>query len=377
MNKTDAVQWADEHEREYADRFIETSDILKEHDVYGVMGGYFAMATAALRSEYEIPQNRPFVHIDIGCGTGYTLQEMDAALREMDREKGREQSDHLLIGIDINRYMCRKAVTSLMEKGSSVVHHIASHRGFADGEKGQVFKHAFPIHHDALEKMDMTPDGRTMILQDDIFEDTSVLGAVLEQLRRRYQISHVDSISFAQPGLGGDTAMSDKNIDEISILRESKIERNKATGTYLGNMIDRVSLKAKDLLGYGGSLLVAHRMINGEEFVKAHTFMTGEPFPEDEVHQNMAQINMAMLTLGKNGVHFRPKLGAVLYPNYQEVQSLTPIQYGGLPVGGGKMGKDLKSYDLFGLAALRQDLHPMGNRLSSHSVRLPGTDPQE
>lgn len=377
MNNLDAFALADSNERHYADLFTRTSDILAEHEVYEQMGAYFAMSTVGLRKEYGVPADRPLVHIDIGSGAGYALQEMDKVLRDANEEAGIENANHLLIGIDINTYMCRKAVESLLQNGSTVVHHIAYDRSFIETEAGPVLQRTFPVHHNTLESMNMTPDGRIMILQDDILKDDSVLSAVLSQLRRRYGISHVDSVSFAQPGLAVENIFVGKSLSEIAELDGNKERQASFLPGYLASLTDTVTQKAKQLLGYGDSLVTVHRLINGEGLAAAYTSLSGLDFPQNEFEQSTAQLQVATLALGKDAFDFRPKLGAVLYPNYQDVQKLTPIEYTGIKHIQERV-PNLASYDLFALTSLRADLHPMRDvKISRQDIRVPGTDSKE
>lgn len=219
--------------------------------------------------------------------------------------------------------------------------------------------------------MNLTPDERIVILQDDIRSGT-VLTALLQELNERHGISHVDSVSFSQPGLSGDAVNNGKTVQEILLFADNKDVREPIGAEYLHRLIDAVSQKAKTLLGKGGAFTAVNRLSNNEKLHKVYKKMLGKDFPpdDDERGQMFARMLVASVLLGKSSIDFRPSMGSILYPNYQDVEGKTPIEYSTFSPRGGNLGKDFGTYDLFALTSMRSDLHPMGESTRLHSLSV-------
>lgn len=381
MQPRDILDWADGIEQTYADEYIATSQILKEHNIYNQMGSYFALSTDSLKQEYAISPDRPLVHIDVGCGTGYALHEMDLALREANNGR----ANHLLIGIDFNTHMCRHAVKTLLDEGHTVEQHIHQKKKIARKDNRLKLEHEFPIHHAEIADMNLAPDGRIVILQDDIQRQNTVLNEILLELKRRYDIAHVDSMSFAQPGFAGDAASSGKSAAAIELFLASQKERESASGDFVRKITDATLARAQALLGFGGSFISVNRLINGDKLKELYAHITGSqrfPAEEDEQGQLRVRMTMGMATLGKSAHHFRLKMGAILQPDYHVIENQTPIEYSTYSPIQGAIGRPIKGlpdrgHDLFALTVMRQDVHPIGHIATSmrtFSTERPTTD---
>jgi len=352
------MEWAEGNEKSYADDYIATTKILRESEVYKAMGSYFSVSTMGHRGRHGVQSDRPIVHIDVGCGVGDALGEMSKFLTEMPEGK-----NHILIGVDVNQYMCRAAVERLMSDGHVVEEYVHQERRIRSKKRKLIMDRSFPIFQQEIESMDLTPNGRIVILQDDIRKSSSVLSTILGELAKRHNVRHVDSISFAQPGLSGEAASAGKPIEDIVQFRSSGKERGKATAAFIHDVSDAVTTRAKQLLGKGGTYATVNRLDNNDRLKEMFTKITGQEFPadDDDQGQTFARMVVASLATRKAGEYFRPSMGAVLYPNYQELERQTPIKYASFSPTSTSVNFQYKdrSYDLFALSSLRQDLHPL------------------
>lgn len=118
-----AFSWSENNERSYADQYIKTTQILREHGIYEELGAYLALSTTMLKARHGQPAERPIVHIDLGCGVGDALAEMSNSLK-----LNGKTVPHILIGVDVNQHMCRAGVKNILGRGLLVEEHIQHER---------------------------------------------------------------------------------------------------------------------------------------------------------------------------------------------------------------------------------------------------------
>ncbi len=334
----------------YAQSFIKTAITYNEHEIYDRMSGFIEMAQKIQQERHDLPLKRPIIHIDIGCGTGHLLGKMADQYKERNR-------NFCLIGIEINEILARYSVEQLLSQGQTVSSHIHSREGveFSDGR--HILRRTFPFNEHSLQMVDVTSDQQIVIVQDDARNRLEILSRILSNLHRM-NITHVDSISFGLPGLGADVAMQDSKDLHLS----NEILTRKECGKVVQALTARTAQMANEVLGVGGLLLCFMRLDNGKKLREMYRQITRKEFPVDAEEQLFAKMHLAQSVLGPDAKKFYSRVGAVLYPAFNEVEMKGNMQYSTYSMHEEKTGKPNLSgdMDLYALGLVRADLHGPG-----------------
>lgn len=357
LSKNDVLERASRSRNSYAARVEESAAHLAGHGIYEAMTEYTLLAHAAMQQRYDLPVDRPFVHIDIGSGSGRMLCELAQQCREASRRC-------LLIGVEVNDVLARSSVRRLRSEDLPVAEHVYGEESVEQkSRKRPILRRRYPVHEEAVEAMDLTADQQIVIVQDDARKELRALFAVLEKARAQ-GVGHVDQISWAFPGTSGDLAMQDSpdlhlSHDELLQQESKKLVADVVAGT---------TRLAYSTLQKGGLLTLFQRLAKGALLESIYQEITGALFPADQRESLQARMFLAQaVVLGAQAQKFNPKMGAVIIPDLHIAEADTTLDYAGMVQNEGVVGSAAAraaERDLFALSLVRSDLHIMGTTAS-------------
>lgn len=346
MLPKDILHRAHGNQKSYAEALTQTAELLHGHEMYQRMAMFTALMQLGNNSRYGIPEDRPIVHIDIGSGTGHFLAELSHIYQE-------RQKPHCIIGVEINEILARDSAQRLLSAECKVETHIhGEERVQKKGRRNWILRRNFPIHNKTIETMNVTPDNRILIIQDDARKHLGILMAVLQKLRSQ-GITHVDTISMGLPGVGGDIAMQDA--PDLDRYRSSEHLTRENSGRLVDELTLRTADLAKELLGRGGLLILLQRARRGAYVANLYRQIMGKDISTDDADQIAARMLIGTFLLKEKATNFQPKAGAVLFPRLEEIENSSNLQYAvynPLEPGRSKGNSEDFERDLFGLALI-------------------------
>lgn len=354
----DLTERARRNAQVYADSFQQTAEIYDQHEVYESMAQFVLLVQQLMQRRYQLPQDRPMVHVDLGSGTGHLLEQLATACKAARKE-------FCLIGIDINDILLTHSAQRLRSQGHEVDVHLCAEERVQQQQGRLVLRRSYGVNHARMKAMDLTPGERIVLLQQDIRREMPALNTVLETLRAA-DISHVDSVSFGMPGFGADMAIQDS--PDLHLSNEVLLKRE--TGRLMQELCAGALRTGKRILGLGGMFVTFQRMMRGAPLKEFYERTIGNPMPEQEQDQVAAKMFLAQIGLGKEAAAFHPRTGAVLLPQFEMIESQTPMRFAGYG-GAARHTKQMQSIaecDLFALGLIRADLHAPGKYANTFVV---------
>lgn len=299
----------------YASRFTQTAQHLAEHDVYKRMVEFTSIMQQTLAIRHNIPESRPIVHVDIGSGTGHFLGALSQFYTEQKR-------NHCLIGVEVNDLLANFSVARLQDAGHAVEEHIHG-RDHIEVTGGQeILRRTYSPNNRTLDAMNVTPDKRIIILQDDARRNMSILFSVLQKLEKLGH-SHVDSISYGLPGAASDIAIE----DSAELSRGNNSLALQYIPIAVTKLMENIQTLAAKILQKEGTMIFFQRIASGNDLYAFYKRLTGKEFPTDGDAQVAARIFLSFALYQLDPQKFRPLGGAVLVPELEKIEAETAIDY--------------------------------------------------
>lgn len=188
MNKRSLQEQLEHEEEQYAQKMIAEGKVWEEKvNLY---------AKIAENLDMVYPPEETIAHVDLGTGPGNLPIAMAQRFLQSDRH------DFLIVGVDVNPILAQHAAEHAHAvEGLNVSTHLQWKR---ENVKGKL-KKIFYADEKSLDSVDLTPDGRIVIILDDMrWNAAKVLPAILERCSQQTPIS---TMSHTLTGAGGDMAL--------------------------------------------------------------------------------------------------------------------------------------------------------------------------
>jgi len=317
-------QAMDESVENYARSFIQAAGELGRHSVYKRMAGALGISQRYQREKHSIPEEEPLVHIDFGSGTAALLRELS---------KAHAETPHVLIGVEANERLAQESVQEIEIDAIRVGKHIV--QGVEVGKENgrDVARASFEPDQKIIDEMDVTPNGRILILRDDARSSMKVLCAVLDKLKAA-GISRITSTSITLSGVSGDMAYWGEESWKRKTHNEFLAEK---TERLVSEMVQNVAQFSRNRLDESGVLFLAQRL-NLSELQKLWEHVNQQSFPEDEDARNgILMAGSRELLLHQQADAFKTRLFSVLVEDLAAIERHTNISYGFTTFGQGQM----------------------------------------
>lgn len=314
----------DDRRDDYARSFTQSAKELAKHNVYHKMAGMLGIAQRYQQAKHSIPDNEPIMHIDYGSGTADLLRELS---------KFHAETPHIFIGVEGNERLASHSANESAMQRMKVETHIG--RGVEiKKENGNDVAHvSFEPDQKIIDEMNVTPDGRIIIVRDDARSSMKVLCAVLDKMKRQ-GIPRVSSTSITLSGLSGDMAYWEEPRWRRKSYNDFLIEKTERMTT---EMVQNVTTFTREHLDETGIFFLAQRL-NLTALRKMWESMQTNPFPEDEQEANgIFMAGSQQLILGEQADAFKTRVFSVLVQDLEAIERNTMVNYGFSSFGRGHM----------------------------------------
>lgn len=358
------LERAQQSKEKYAASYEQSAAVYDENGLYDSMAMMVAMTQDRLRQRYDIPEDRPVVHVDIGCGTSHLLGKLAHYYQKLCQP-------YCLIGVDVNDILAHHSVKRLKSEGHAVEQHI---HGEAKADRdGQhvVLRRWYPTNAETMAAMDVTPNNRIIILQEDARRRMRVLESVLGKLSDM-GVKHIDAMSMGMPGFGTDLVLQHS---QEFLMSDKEICLSK-TNSVMHDLQGNTLRMAKERLGLGG-VFFAFQRTERAKIREIFTRVTGKEFPTDPHHQIMPTLAMVQHSLGKEAADFHIRGGAIVYENFEKVEAKGSMKFASYAAGETTERSELglpPDMDVVGIALVRGDLHNPGTNVTTATIKLKGTE---